>query len=279
VSENRSETEPPAVGGTNDTASDSRREIIPTSGNQGKRERFYTNDDLLREVEYFADGKKKDETNYRDGKQHGFYVSWYANGQMRVQDLYSDGRRNGAVLQWHPNGVKSYEAHDTNGVATCVYGSWYSNGQKEREATFEEGKEVGTSTTWDKNGEIIAQGKYRNGEPWEGTFESFRDKVYTYEQGKITATNTIPDYASRCTEPIFSGHTIDLMPDGKILLDDKPTSADKLLRDMGYCFIPSETAVVVRSREGVPENAVRAVEAIVREYPCEVMSSGNHEEK
>ena len=236
-----------------------------------RTEIVYEGDAMVRDTRFFQTGAKEMQTEYRDGKQDGLFTVWYGTGQVMTQAHFADGKRDGVWFQWHPNGMKSFEAHYTNGLAHGLYASWYSTGQKERETVFDMDVDIGASTTWDRNGVVIAKGTNRNGEPWEGTFEFYRDKVYRYREGKVVATNVIENYLSRCMETPFNGHLLELRADGSLLLDKRHTTLDALIGDMGNRFIPAETSIVLMVPPTVSPDAVEQVKTRVTEYPCSVM--------
>jgi MORN repeat variant len=248
-----------------------RREVTRYPNDTASREMVYEGGVVVRDTRFFQTGAKEMQTEYRDGKEDGLFTVWYGTGQVMTQAHFADGKRHGAWLQWHPNGMKSFEAHYTNGLAHGLYASWYSTGQKERETVFDMDVDSGPSTTWDRKGVVIAKGTNRNGEPWEGTFEFYRDKVYRYREGKVVATNVIENYLSRCIEPPFNGHLLEMRADGTLLLDKKHTTLDTLIGDMGSRFIPAETSIVLMAPPTVSPDAVEQVKTRVIKYPCSIM--------
>ena len=47
-------------------------------------------------TEYFENGAKKIEENYKDGRLHGEWAEWYENGQKKQEGNYTDG-----IKRWH----------------------------------------------------------------------------------------------------------------------------------------------------------------------------------
>ncbi len=42
-------------------------------------------------TEYFENGQKMSEENYKDGKLDGKSIEWYENGQIKSEKYYKDG--------------------------------------------------------------------------------------------------------------------------------------------------------------------------------------------
>jgi antitoxin component YwqK of YwqJK toxin-antitoxin module len=54
-------------------------------------------------TEYYENGKKKVETNYKDGKEDGLWTEWYENGQKRFEGTYKDGKMI-SQKEWNEDG-------------------------------------------------------------------------------------------------------------------------------------------------------------------------------
>ena len=46
-------------------------------------------------VSFYANGQKRHEANYKDGKHDGLHPRWYENGQKRGEVSWKDGKRDG----------------------------------------------------------------------------------------------------------------------------------------------------------------------------------------
>ena len=42
-------------------------------------------------TEYYYKDQKKEEGNYKDGKNHGKSIRWHENGQIELEENYRDG--------------------------------------------------------------------------------------------------------------------------------------------------------------------------------------------
>ena len=43
-------------------------------------------------TEYYDNGEKELEGNYKDGKQEGVMIAWYENGEKELEGNYKDGK-------------------------------------------------------------------------------------------------------------------------------------------------------------------------------------------
>jgi len=108
-----------------------------------------------------ADGPTGQTGIPRRGRE-GPWMFWHANGQKKQQLSYVDGRPEGPGYQWYENGQQQYEAQFRDGRADGAWNSWYANGQKHQEGTYEDGQPVGVWTVWDESGVKVHEGPYRD---------------------------------------------------------------------------------------------------------------------
>jgi antitoxin component YwqK of YwqJK toxin-antitoxin module len=85
--------------------------------------------ELVKEIDWYTNGQKKEEVTYKDGEYDGLWTYWDENGQKWAERTYKDGK----------------EIEST---------SWYENGQKESEITYKDG-EVISGKCWDEVGNEI----------------------------------------------------------------------------------------------------------------------------
>ena len=124
--------------------------------------------DLLNEIVYLngslytgksfslqANGKKRTEGSYVNGKQDGLWIEWNEDGQKQSEDNYKKGKFNGLRVGWHPNGQKAMEGtwRDGNPYSKQIW--WHSNGQKKSEAYYEKGKIISDTKFWNSKGEPV----------------------------------------------------------------------------------------------------------------------------
>jgi len=123
--------------------------------------------------DFYANGQKRSEATYKNGKYHGLLSLWYENGQMREEGNYKDGKKvstvvwnlngercpltnlkdgNGVVARYRNNGQKAYEANYKDGKLDGPWICWYPDGQKMQEIGAMDGKFMSVEV-WKPNGE------------------------------------------------------------------------------------------------------------------------------
>ncbi len=91
----------------------------------------------------------------------------------------------------YPDGqVREEWSEDSSGIKQGTAITYYPNGKKQTEAEFKNGYLQGNFLMWDREGNKIADGIYKKGDPWEGTFVSVtsanrRVTFTTYKNGKL----------------------------------------------------------------------------------------------
>ena len=78
---------------------------------------------------------------------------------------------------------------DRAGREVChgKYMLWYPSGSKYWEAEFKEGRPDGLCRIFDRNGNVAVQGSYRDGRPWNGTFQVGHE-IQTYTNGILVGS-------------------------------------------------------------------------------------------
>jgi len=162
---------------------------------------------------YFANGRKKSVTHYKDDMHHGAYRSWYDNP---VNAKKSEGRhqRNKAEdkwTYWHPDGkTVSQTTHYRRGVKHGSSRTFFASGRKKVVTHYKDGNHHGLYTSyhdnaannirsrgqheynratglwsyWHANGRKSSSGYYRHGEKtglwryWDEKGKLLRQKRY-----------------------------------------------------------------------------------------------------
>lgn len=115
---------------------------------------------------FYADGVRRSDANYREGRMHGPWRQFYPDGRPRSEGEYADGRDVGLWRSYHDNGKLATEArHADDGTVAFV--AYAQSGAKEREGKFVDGLEQGEWTVWGADG---------------------KPQTVTYEKGRIVAT-------------------------------------------------------------------------------------------
>jgi antitoxin component YwqK of YwqJK toxin-antitoxin module len=90
-------------------------------------------------VEFYDNGQKKSEGNYKKGKAEGLWTSWHKNGQKNEEGNYKNGIKEGLWIEWHKNGQKESEGHYVFGMNKGLWIKWDENGKKILEMNFKNG--------------------------------------------------------------------------------------------------------------------------------------------
>ena len=60
-------------------------------------------------VDYYGNGQKKYERNFKNGKEEGLCIHWYENGQKQSEGQYRDGKPDGLWSEWTEGGERRDE--------------------------------------------------------------------------------------------------------------------------------------------------------------------------
>ena len=88
--------------------------------------------------------------------QHGPVNAWYANGQRKMQGQFIDGKRMGAFTWWHPNGQRSCSGLFDADMKQGIWTWWHSNGVKSTRVSFVDNETTGILTEWNERGQVIS---------------------------------------------------------------------------------------------------------------------------
>ena len=127
--------------------------------------------------DFYENGQKKLDGNYRNGLMNGKWTYYHENGQIYVQGRFIDGDgsnlselsgvpfngRTGRWNGWFKNGQKKSEGTYRNGNLIGKYETWFENGQKWYEGTFKNGELDGVRTEWYENGQKSSEVTYKDG--------------------------------------------------------------------------------------------------------------------
>jgi antitoxin component YwqK of YwqJK toxin-antitoxin module len=69
----------------------------------------------------------------------GKLVEEYANGQKKIEGNYKNGKPEGLETYWHKNGQKLREGNYKNGKPDGVHAWWHENGQKRSDTIWKDG--------------------------------------------------------------------------------------------------------------------------------------------
>ena len=116
-----------------------------------------------RAEDFYDNGHKESETNFKDGKENGLTTDWYENGQKMGEENYKDGKLDGLTTRWYENGKNMAKMNFKDGEPDGLATLWDENGKKEGELNYKDGKEDGLSAHWYENGQKEAEGNWKDG--------------------------------------------------------------------------------------------------------------------
>jgi len=106
--------------------------------------------------EFYENGQKKSEVNYKDGRVDGLSVYWHENGQKKLEGNWKDDKQNGLWVVWYKNGQKQQEENYKDGKWDGLSVYWYENGQKKLEETYKDG-EIISEKFFNTKGELVGE--------------------------------------------------------------------------------------------------------------------------
>jgi antitoxin component YwqK of YwqJK toxin-antitoxin module len=112
-------------------------------------------------VEYYKNGKKKEETHYKNGEMNGLKTKWYESGNKEEEIRYKDGLIIGLWVEYYENGRKKFEREYGEGAGHIVLCSqWHADGTKAIEECFENGVQISRTIFF---GELTKEIHFENG--------------------------------------------------------------------------------------------------------------------
>jgi antitoxin component YwqK of YwqJK toxin-antitoxin module len=119
----------------------------------------------------------------------GQWRIYYPSGRRQSVLHYDKGTLHGVCSYWAEMGEKTEESEYSNGTWS-VMTTWYTNGLIQSEET-EPGSGRGRSRFWTPDGQLVADGQYRDGKRWEGTFLGYGPDMHewtsimTWHEGEL----------------------------------------------------------------------------------------------
>ncbi len=122
---------------------------------------FFHNEGLA--TEWYENGRKKAEFNWKDGRKNGLSTSWYEDGEKERESNWKNGRMDGPFLSWHKNGNKRVESNWKDGRKNGLSTVWYESGQKKTESKWKDGQKNGSFSGWFENGQKNWDSNWKEG--------------------------------------------------------------------------------------------------------------------
>lgn len=114
-------------------------------------------------IDYYIDGKKQGEGNFKNGKVDGVRKMYYPNGQISMERVYSSGLENGLEKEYYEDGTLKQKGDFLNGKENGVWEMYHPNGQLKQRTSFDKGKMDGESISYYSTGKFRSTEKFKNG--------------------------------------------------------------------------------------------------------------------
>jgi antitoxin component YwqK of YwqJK toxin-antitoxin module len=181
------------------------RQVAKYSDNHFVADGFYR--------EYYPNGQKFVDGQYKDGRQDGDWTYWHENGTLNRKLTYKDGlpdgswdvhradgslmvtrsfklgRRDGTWTYYDDTGKQPLRVEKyADGKADGEWKIWFPSGQLQRQISFKAGNRDGLAAEWDEKGNKRIEMNYVDGKP-DGDSTSWtadgRKTVQHYKDGKL----------------------------------------------------------------------------------------------
>lgn len=103
-------------------------------------------------VDFYKNGQKQSEGQYKDGFRSGHWTFWDANGMKAGETDFEAGDYHGARVEYYPNGNKKLEQQWVHGKRDGVVAAYSANGQKVSETSF-------------RGDRVVKEQRFENGKP------------------------------------------------------------------------------------------------------------------
>lgn len=77
---------------------------------------------------FYPSGQLMNETEYKDGKEDGFYKEYYEDGKLKMYKEFKDGKAHGLYIKYYPNDTIQEEGFFRNGEQEGAFYQYYMNG-------------------------------------------------------------------------------------------------------------------------------------------------------
>ncbi|HEY4234878.1 MAG TPA: toxin-antitoxin system YwqK family antitoxin [Lacipirellulaceae bacterium] len=181
------------------------RQIAKYSDNHFVADGFYR--------EYYANGQKFVEGQYKSGRQDGQWTYWHENGTQNRQVTFKDGMPDGSWEVHRADGslatTRGFKEGKREGIWTIYddtgkqplrlesyvdgkpdgeWKIWFPSGQLQRQINFKAGDRSGPAVEWDEKGNKRIEMNYVDGKP-DGTATAWtadgRKSVQHFKDGKL----------------------------------------------------------------------------------------------
>ena len=114
--------------------------------------------------DFYENGEKELDGNYRKGLMNGEWTYYHENGQIRAQGRFING--DGSYPDDYPDSLKSI--YPPIPGRSGKWTEWWPNGQKRYAGTFKDGEQDGKSTYWSPDSKESSELFWKDGKEWDG---------------------------------------------------------------------------------------------------------------
>ena len=115
------------------------------------------------ELHWHTNGKKRENSNYRNGLANGKFTLWYPNGQVEEEGAYLDGSLSGKVSHFDPEGKLIAEGIYKEGYPYEGKSVQFLGFRGKIMYTYEKGIKQGPWVWWDTNWKVQVEGIMHKG--------------------------------------------------------------------------------------------------------------------
>ncbi|HPQ70635.1 MAG TPA: hypothetical protein PKW95_16035 [bacterium] len=83
---------------------------------------------------------------------NGLWTQWFGNGQKKSEGEFKNGVKHGPWKTWYDNGLQRGEGNFTAGQQNGKWTFYWENGQKRSEGRYKAGQQDGRWKFWEKSG-------------------------------------------------------------------------------------------------------------------------------
>ncbi len=126
---------------------------------------------VKRYAEHYSNGKTRIEGGAgfaEDGRylMDGVETWWHANGRKKWEVTFRNGRKTDQESYWNLEGKLVWQwDYKTGGSSQWTWTQWWPNGQLKSQSEWKNGKCEGVAKTWDYSGKLISEVKFSDGKP------------------------------------------------------------------------------------------------------------------
>ncbi len=110
---------------------------------------------------WYDNGEKWSEKQYLDG-DITLQTEWYENGYKSLEINYKNDLKHGTSIYWYDNGKKSLYCNYLNGKLDGLEIKWWSSGHIKYENRYKDGLQHGISLEYHKDGKLKSSIEYNN---------------------------------------------------------------------------------------------------------------------